>query len=259
MAHGWNEIGAGQRPGCARIAFDQNSVRSSLAGETTQPLQNHSCLAPCHSYDPAMSTIVLRAKPRVLARDLRTRLGASRLTQVGFVLLLGLFVETMVQFWATMGWISLATLGAFAIITFVEWMLVKLNARITISDDSIEYRNAMRVHHNCPRSQVHRAIRMQVFMANQRLGRLLLLNRQDRALLSIHDNYFSDADLRRICQELSLGLVELPGTMRARAANRQFPGAASYLVLHPYMVTAGTLLVLCILAVLAAAAVTTFL
>jgi hypothetical protein len=202
-----------------------------------------------------MASIVLHPKPRVFTRDWRARLMANRLALLLFVLLLTLYLVTSVLDFQSQGKWTLVTTGGVVLLGCVAWFSAKANALISISEDTIVYRNAFRVRRSCKRDAVRRLVRLQIFLGNQRVERLLILGDQDRSLLVIQSSYFSDFDQLRICQILSVPMSETPGTMRAKVANRQFPGAASLFYRHPSAVTFGGLVAVAVLALLAAGVV----
>ena len=71
--------------------------------------------------------------------------------------------------------------------------------------------------------------------------RLLLVNSEGKALLSIQEELWSQDDLGHLRNEFACPLTVIDGAQSPSAVNRTFPGAASFALVHRWAVTVGVL------------------
>lgn len=182
--------------------------------------------------------------PTAVAPDWKRRLRTvSPLVWLVVVVLLGYaFVrDQSLQVWL---WTALGLLIIFA----GPVVLARLNATIAVGSDMVRYRGILRVPRSCPREAVSRALHVKIAVLGPRypFTRLLLLDSQDRALLSIQEEWWRPAQINRLIETLDVSVSTMPGTLAPRALNRRFPRAASALLVHRFLACLGVALLLLI-------------
>jgi hypothetical protein len=187
----------------------------------------------------SISDIILRPSPRALASDWRDRVRAmpmAALAAIGALFLVGLVRDPRL-----IGWVS--TLLVVALVFALPNGLARLNALLVVSQDAIHYRGLLRRHRTCLRDEIDRIFSVRLAILGPRLvfTRLLLVDHSGSALLSIQEEWWSREDIDRLCQELSVPVTTLDEPLSPAKANRRFPNAASFLLVHRLAITTALL------------------
>ena len=123
-----------------------------------------------------------------------------------------------------------------------------MNARIWIRGDELRYRGILRVVRKCRLADVQSVAFVRIAVLGRRFafGRLLLLDRDSVAMVSIQEEWWSPDDLERLRRVLDVSTREVEGVMKPSEVNRSYGGAASPLLAHWVAATALLLMVLVI-------------
>jgi hypothetical protein len=195
-------------------------------------------------------TVVIRSNPRILASDWQTRLRAAPL--IAWLAAAGLLTFAAIRDPGPAGWLISA---AVVIVVFaVPNAVARLNARVRITADAVEYRGLFRVPRRIERSTLVRVVRLRLLVLGPRFAftRLLFLDRSGRARLSMQAEWFSPADLDRVRSDLAVIWSDDRESLSPRSANRLYPGAASWVLVHRFEVaSAGAVLALLVIGLLA--------
>jgi hypothetical protein len=191
--------------------------------------------------DSALQTITIRARPRMVASDWRARLSTAPI--IVWFAAAGLLIAGAVRDPTLGGWF--VSVAAVILVIAVPNGLARLNARIRITPDSVEYRGMFRVPRRCQRSQISAARRLQLAVLGPRFnfGRLLLIDPSGRARISIQEEWFALDDLDKALDALALTVSTTDDPLPPRQANRLYPGAASFALVNRFAVLAFVLLV----------------
>ena len=189
-----------------------------------------------------VSDLVFHSSPRILAPDWGSRLRAAPAATwlaACVLLVVGALRDPSLQGW-------LYSFLAVAIVILVPNLLARVNARLRISPDMIEYRGMLRVRRRCKRSDVTQLVRVIIAVLGPRFvfTRLLLVNREGKALVSIQEELWSQNDLDRFQSELACPITDIDGAQSPSAVNRTFPGAASFALVHRWAITSAALAIL---------------
>jgi hypothetical protein len=132
------------------------------------------------------------------------------------------------------GW--LISLVVAIMVLVVPSAIGRLNARVRITQETVEYRGFFRVPRRIDRSDLDRVVRLRFLVLGSRFvfTRLLFLDRVGRARLSMQAEWFAPADLDRMQSELAVPWSDSGDDIAPRAANRLYPGAASWALIHRY-------------------------
>ena len=178
---------------------------------------------------------MFHSTPRVLAPDWSGRLRSA--PAAVWIVACVLLVVGAIRDPSLQGW--LYSFLAVAIVVVVPILLARINARLRISQDIIEYRGMLRVRRRCKRNDVTHLVRVSLAVLGPRyvFTRLLLVNSEGKALLSIQEDLWSQNDLDRLRDELACPITVIDGAQSPSAVNRTFPGAASFALRHRWAIT----------------------
>ena len=197
----------------------------SIAGDDREQMASRDL-----SSTPAV--VVIRAKPRILAGDWQSRLRAAPLS--AWLVAAALLGFGAVRDPHVAGW--LISLAVVIVVLAVPSAIGRLNARVRITQEAVEYRGFFRVPRRIERSNLHRVVRLRLLVLGSRFAftRLLFLDEAGRARLSMQAEWFPPAELDRMQSELSVPWSESSESLPPRSANRLYPGAASWGLIHRY-------------------------
>lgn len=187
--------------------------------------------------------ITIRPSPQMLAPDWRDRVRSASpwawLIVVG-VLLYGYYRDPQLGIYP---WI----IGGLILVTAIPNLLARVNARIMIGPDEVQYRGILRVRRTCHRTALSQAVRVKVSVLGPRFpfSQLLLLDPEGNVLVSIHEEWWPSTLASRLASELSIPVSVLAGTYSPKEINHRYPGAASLLLRHRYytMIAAAILVI----------------
>jgi hypothetical protein len=191
----------------------------------------------------APSIVVIRAKPQILATDWQSRLRAAPLSA-------WLMVAALLSFGAVRdphlaGW--LISPAVAIVLLAVPSAIGRLNARVRITEEAVEYRGFFRVPRRIERSNLDRVVRLRLLVLGSHFAftRLLFLDGSGRARLSMQAEWFAEADLDRVKSDLLVAWSDSNEGLSPRSANRLYPGAASWALIHRYeLIGVGAVVVL---------------
>lgn len=140
------------------------------------------------------------------------------------------------------------TVGVIGALFVVPNAVARMNARIWIRGDELRYRGILRVVRKCRLADVQSVAFVRIAVLGRRFafGRLLLLDRDSVAMVSIQEEWWSPDDLERLRRVLDVSTREVEGVMKPSEVNRSYGGAASPLLAHWVAATALLLMVLVI-------------
>jgi hypothetical protein len=193
--------------------------------------------------------VVMRAKPRVLASDWQSRVRAAPLS--AWLAAAGLLIFGAVRDPGLGGWLISA--AAVIVVLAAPNAIGRLNARVRITEGAVEYRGLFRVPRRIERSNLDRVVRVRLLVLGSRIAftRLLFLDGSGRARLSMQAEWFPPADLDRMQSDLSVPWSDSRDGLSPRAANRLYPGAASWALTYRYqLASVGAVLVLLVIGLL---------
>ena len=187
----------------------------------------------------SVSDLVFHPSPRILAPDWGSRLRSApavTLLAACVLLVIGAVRDPSLQGW-------LYSFLAVAIVFVVPILLAGVNARLSISSDIVEYRGMLRVRRRCRRNDVTQLVRVTLAILGPGavFRRLLLVNGEGEALLSIQEDLWSPDDLGRFQNELGCPIAVIDGAQYPSEVNRTFPGAASFALVHRWAITIAVL------------------
>ena len=180
----------------------------------------------------APAVVVIRAQPRILASDWNPRLRAAPLSAwLGAAALLsfGALRDPHVGGW-------LLPLAVASMVLAVPSAIGRLNARVRITQETVEYRGFFRVQRRIKRSHLDRVVRLRLLVLGSRFAftRLLFLDEAGRARLSMQAEWFPPAELDQMQSDLAVPWSQSSESLPPRSANRLYPGAASWGLIHRY-------------------------
>lgn len=180
----------------------------------------------------APAVVVIRAQPRILSSDWQSRLRAAPLS--AWLVAVALLSFGAVRDPHLAGW--LISLVVAIMVLAVPSAIGRLNARVRITQETVEYRGFFRVPRRIDRSDLDRVVRLRLLVLGSRFvfTRLLFLDRVGRARLSMQAEWFPPADLDRMQSALAVPWSDGSDDIAPRAANRLYPGAASWALIHRY-------------------------
>jgi|GEM_PF-4421717 len=184
----------------------------------------------------SLQTITIRSRPRVIASDWRTRLRNAPLL-VWFAVV-GLLVFGAVRDPSLRGW--LISVAVVILVIALPNALARVNVRIRITPDSVEYWGILRVPRRCPRSEIVGARRLQLALLGPRFrfSRLVCVPVSGRASISIQEEWFALDDLARMLDALAIPVSDVDEPLTPRRANELYPGAASFALVHRFEIVA---------------------
>jgi hypothetical protein len=182
--------------------------------------------------DPRL--MFVRPSPRLLAPDWRTRIRSVAIA--GWLSIAGLLLFAALRDPRLIGWVSSA-IAVLIVITLPNG-LARLNARISISNNTVEYRGALRRRQRCARDAIQQVVRVRIAVLGSRFvfTRLLLVDAREHALITVQEEWWSSADLERVWNELAVPVSTVDKVINPKDVNRRFPGAASFLLVHRFAV-----------------------
>jgi len=188
--------------------------------------------------------MVIRPSPRLFAPDWRARSRAAPLaawTAVVVLLLVGGLRDPRL-----VGW--LVSVGIVVLVLAAPNVAARVNARLVVGEDVVTYRGPLRGVHTCSRRAVAKVVRVHFAVLGPRMTstRMLLLDATGRAVLSVPEEWWSVRDGERFLSALGVPVTVTFTQLTPAEANRRYPGAASFALVH--RVAVGTVAV-CILAV----------
>ena len=183
-----------------------------------------------------MASPTIHASPRILAVDWRSRVRSAPLAAL--LAAVGLLILGASRDPTLAGWLIAA--AAVMVVIAVPNALARLTERVRITSESVEYRGLLGVTRRCARTEVSRLIRLRVAVLGPRFvfTRLILVDSSDRARISLQTEWFSLADLEELQHQLDVPWSDANDPLTPRAANRLYPGAASFAVTHRFEMTA---------------------
>jgi hypothetical protein len=179
---------------------------------------------------PTVETTI-RASPQILAPDWRERIRSAplgaRVAFVGLLLFMVLRDPSVAAFAASV----LAVVILFAI----PAVLARINARIDLYSNTLEYRGPLRGKQRCVRRDIARLLRIRVnTILGPRFGitYTLCLDDAGRVLIAIQNEWWSPSDLERLWSAFGDSVSEGGSSIGRAAANRQYPGSSAFSVRH---------------------------
>jgi hypothetical protein len=180
----------------------------------------------------AANDLELRASPRLLATDWLGRPRLGLLVVVSFVAV----AYSVARDPGLDGW-ALA-IGICAAALVIPSLGARLRVRLVIRSGVVEYRGLLGRTHRAPEANICRAVKVRIDVVGPRFPftRLLLLDANNHARLSIQEEWWNASDLVHFQQPLGLQLAGSASSLTARRANQLYPGAASFALRHRFFI-----------------------
>jgi len=174
--------------------------------------------------------IVITPSPRVLAPDWRARVRAA--PPVAWMSVAILVVVGAVSNPRLSG--LLVPLATVVVLFAIPNLTARANARLILYQDVVIYRGPLRRVQRCSRPAVKRIVRVRLAVLGPRfpLTHLLFLNDAGRSMISLPEEWWSTQDIERVRVELGVPIDTLSESVSPGEANRRFPGAASFGLVH---------------------------
>jgi hypothetical protein len=174
--------------------------------------------------------MVIRPSPRVLAPDWRGRARAAPAT--AWVAIAVLLVAGGLRDPHLFGW--LAAVVVIGLVFAIPNVAARANARLVVTEDAVTYRGPLRGRQTCSRREVVRMVRVRLAVLGPRfaLTRLLFLDSSGSTVLSLPEEWWSSQDLERVRTAMGVPVNTRPEELTPVEANRRFPGAASFALVH---------------------------
>lgn len=183
--------------------------------------------------------IVITPSPRMLAPEWRARVRAT--PPVAWVSIAILVVVGAVSKPHLSG--LLVALATIAVLFAIPNLTARANARLILYQDVVLYRGPLRRVQRCSRPAIARIVRVRLALLGPRfpLTHLLFLNNAGRSLISLPEEWWSTQDIERVRAELGVPVDTLSEPLTPGEANRRFPGAASFGLVHRVAIGAASL------------------
>jgi hypothetical protein len=174
--------------------------------------------------------MVIRASPRVFAPDWRARMRSA--PPAAWVAIATLLLVGGLRDPHLFGW--LVSLAAVVLAFAVPCVAARVNASLVVSEDTVTYRSPLRRVHVCSRREVVRIERVRMAILGPRFAftHLLFLNGRGLSVLSLPEEWWSTQDVERVQADLGVPINTTPEELTPEEANRRFPGAASFALMH---------------------------
>ena|ERR1039457_3700411 len=178
------------------------------------------------------AVLTLRASPRVLAVDWHSRIRSAPLAAI--LGAAGLLIYGAVRDPSTAGW--LISGAAVILVIATPNALARANARARVTSQEVSYRGVFLATHRCARPELARLVRLRLTVLGPRFvfTRLLFVDTKGHARISLQTEWFQPADLERLQAELAVPCSDAGDPLGPHAANRLYPGAASFALVHRF-------------------------
>jgi len=174
--------------------------------------------------------MVIRPSPRMLAREWRPRVRVAPLgawAAIVVLLLAGGLRDPRLAGW-------LVAVAAVVLVLAVPYAAVRVNARLVVGEEVVTYRGPLRGVHECSRRAVAKVVRVHFAVLGPRMAstRMLLVDASGRAILSVPEEWWSVSDVGRAMSALGVPVTVTLTQVTPAEANRRYPGAASFALVH---------------------------